>query len=262
MALDVTPGLDAIEAETTALLAGQHGDLNEQQQEDVGCIQTSAAELRQKIQPLHKDQFDSSHLAVMSRRLRTSGNVIVGFSRALQKGISGAVSTAQMDALQIIYEQGRNLITLANDSIDYAHLQNKSLGLKPETLNLTDMIERAVQAYDTGQPLFSIKQRGADNLQVDCDLYRTWQILHNMLRMVVQANTTREITLTIDSAETHATIDIETQIPHAEAVALLEPDDKLTLPVVAGLAAAQGGALRIDSGEAGAVFHVSFPITP
>ena len=79
-------------------------------------------------------------LVNMSHELRTPLTNIIGFSRLMLKGISGALTEQQQNDTQIIFNNGQHLLGLINDLLDISHIEAGMMELEFREVNLADLI--------------------------------------------------------------------------------------------------------------------------
>lgn len=88
------------------------------------------------------NQAKSTFLSSMSHELRTPLNGILGYAQILKR--KRGLDTAQKDALNIIYNSGRHLLTLINDVLDLAKIEAGKVELYPDTVNLPNFLDGVV----------------------------------------------------------------------------------------------------------------------
>ena len=87
----------------------------------------------------------SAFLASMSHELRTPLNTITGFCQLLLDGIPGKINEEQRQCLSDILDSGQHLLNLINDVLDLSKAEAGKLELKPENLDVADIIDNVVQ---------------------------------------------------------------------------------------------------------------------
>jgi signal transduction histidine kinase len=131
----------------------------------------------------------SEFLSSMSHELRSPLNAILGFSQLLE---SGSPTPTQHEYLAHILQAGWHLLTLINEILDLAKIENRQVSLSQETVSLAEVMlecqaiiqQQAQQRNVTlSFPLFSIP------LYVRSDRTRLKQILINLLSNAVKYNT-------------------------------------------------------------------------
>jgi signal transduction histidine kinase len=110
------------------ILAQQNQELENQRQQ----IQI------QNLRLLEAAQIKSQFLATMSHELRTPMNAIIGFSQLLLR--QSQLSTAQVDMVNRILNNGKHLCALIDDILDLSKIEAGRLELKPERFRITDLL--------------------------------------------------------------------------------------------------------------------------
>jgi len=92
----------------------------------------------------------SEFLAGMSHELRTPLNAVIGFSELMLDGVPGEINDEQRQCLNDILSSGQHVLNLVNDVLDLSKVEAGKIELKPENLNLTDVIDGVAQ---TAKPM-------------------------------------------------------------------------------------------------------------
>lgn len=88
----------------------------------------------------------SEFLAVVSHELRTPLNAIIGFSEIIRDEVLGKLGDHRYREYAIdIYTSGVHLLSLLNDILDLSKAEAGKLELREETVDVTDVIERALR---------------------------------------------------------------------------------------------------------------------
>ncbi len=105
----------------------------------------SQLELRLKIKEMkHLDQAKDEFLAMVSHELRTPLTSING-SLGLLRNMSTSLPDEAREMLTIAYRNGGRLLDIVNDILDLAKLEAGKFEIKPELIDPTILIERAVE---------------------------------------------------------------------------------------------------------------------
>ncbi|MGU3538708.1 HAMP domain-containing sensor histidine kinase [Methylobacterium sp. A54F] len=91
---------------------------------------------------MHKTQF----FANMSHELRTPLNAVLGYSELLADGLYGPLSEKACDALERIQINGRHLLSLINDVLDFTKIEAGLLTLSLQDYALGALIESVAAA--------------------------------------------------------------------------------------------------------------------
>jgi len=90
-------------------------------------------------------QLKSEFLAGMSHELRTPLNAVIGFSQLMLDGVPGEINDEQRQCLNDILSSGQHVLNLINHVLDLSKVEAGKMELKPENLNLADVIDGVVQ---------------------------------------------------------------------------------------------------------------------
>ncbi|MFN5855445.1 MAG: ATP-binding protein [Pseudanabaenaceae cyanobacterium] len=135
-------------------------------------------------QALEASRAKSTFVANMSHELRTPLNAILGYSEMLQEDAEELGLTTLKEDLQKIHQAGRHLLELINDILDLSKIEAGKMELKPEKLDIRDVITDVVS---TIHPLLTKNQ---NQIIVECpedigniyaDVIRLRQALFNLL---------------------------------------------------------------------------------
>ncbi|KAB1076059.1 ATP-binding protein [Methylobacterium planeticum] len=94
------------------------------------------------VADLHKTQF----FANMSHELRTPLNAVLGYSELLVDGLYGPLSDRALDALERVQINGRHLLSLINDVLDFTKIEAGSLSLSFQDYSMRAVIESVAAA--------------------------------------------------------------------------------------------------------------------
>jgi len=108
----------------------------------------------QNAQLLEATQLKSQFLANMSHELRTPMNAIIGFSQVLLRQRREALSVSQVDMVERILRNGKNLLDLINDILDLSKIEAGKMEARPEYFNLDELIHHTCESL---QPLATVK---------------------------------------------------------------------------------------------------------
>jgi signal transduction histidine kinase/DNA-binding response OmpR family regulator len=148
-----------------------------------------ALELAQSVRALSAaSQAKSDFLASMSHELRTPLNAIIGFSELMRGEESiGESRVVPAEWIEHIYASGRHLLDLINDILDLAKIEAGRLELRPDRVDLAELVGEAVNAL---RPLMERKnlelRTDVPSLDVWGDRLRLRQILDNLLSNAIK----------------------------------------------------------------------------
>ena len=88
-----------------------------------------------------RDRVKSEFLAHMSHELRTPLNAVIGFSEALQKGLTGGLNALQQEFVADILKSGEHLLSLINDILDLSKIEAGMMDLEREAVDLPALLQ-------------------------------------------------------------------------------------------------------------------------
>jgi signal transduction histidine kinase len=226
-----------------------------------------AAAIAERSSALAASRAKSEFLAKMSHELRTPLNVILGFSEMLKNGIRPEKTT---EYAEIIHTSGRFLLSLINDVLDLSKIEAGKFEPRSTHILVRELVCDCV----------SLMQQGADNAGVALrlEIPRAMPVLHSDPRALRQillnllSNAIKftraggEITITASTLQSGEfcleVSDTGVGIAREDLAGVFESYNQgnrdavnltqtqgtgLGLPIVRGLAEAQGGRVTLDS---------------
>lgn len=149
----------------------------------------TVAVLRDVTREVQAEQAKREFIAHISHELRTPLTAILGYSEALYGGLVGPLSHTQANFLQIIHDNARRLVTIANNLIAVAESERGRLELNyaPTDLALVvgEMLESYIPQMKARQLEWQLKV--ADDLPlVEVDPLRIRQVVSNLISNAVK----------------------------------------------------------------------------
>ncbi len=138
----------------------------------------------------------SHFLATMSHELRTPMNAIIGFSQILLRPKFGQLTHQQADMVERILNNGKHLLMLLNEVLDFSKLEAGRLDLKAEIFDVSKIINLAVgemRSLADAKNLSLLVQIDLQNPLVFNDPVRVKQILINLLSNAIKFTDSGEI---------------------------------------------------------------------
>ena len=138
------------------------------------------------------DRLKSAFLANMSHEIRTPLNAIVGFSSLLTSTESAAEKELYNS---LIGHNNKLLLNLINDVIDLSKIESGYLELRPDWVNLTELLDESVAEYADQVPsgVELLTNYPAHDSLVELDKLRIKQILSNFLSNALKNTTTGHV---------------------------------------------------------------------
>ncbi|HLO91785.1 MAG TPA: cache domain-containing protein [Lentimicrobium sp.] len=160
-------------------------------------IQKKYIEAKEKAE--ESDRLKTAFLANMSHEIRTPMNSIVGFSNLIAEG--GLSKEEQTEYVGHIDTAINNLLNIINDIIDIAKIEAGQLSIKPEYVDLANLMEEqylSAQEYrkrlmkDKIKIKYSIDSQLYGN-KLLVDPYRLTQVLTNLINNAIKFTNVGEI---------------------------------------------------------------------
>jgi len=144
---------------------------------------------REKSVERRANEAKTEFLSRMSHELRTPLNAILGFAQLLE--LEEAPRSADEDeSVGQILKAGRHLLALINEVLDISRIEAGRLGLSPEAVALTEVVEEAVGLIrplaDQRGIVLDLSEMGEDPMHALADRQRLAQVLINLLSNAVK----------------------------------------------------------------------------
>ncbi|MEP0871875.1 ATP-binding protein [Trichocoleus desertorum AS-A10] len=112
---------------------------------DITSRKQAEAKIQQlQMQNLHlveADRLKSQFMATMSHELRTPMNAILGFSDLLLRQFDPGQQRQQRAMLECIFRNGKHLLDMIEEILDFSKLEENHLTLKLEVLDLAQLVQ-------------------------------------------------------------------------------------------------------------------------
>jgi signal transduction histidine kinase len=178
--------------------------VNERLQESYNLLVEQHKALEQQRQQIHEQNLQLTHantlksrfLATISHELRTPLNAILGFSQMLLRPSKGFLTPKQAEMVQRIFTNGKNLLQMLNEVLDFTQIEANRLHLQPELLNLRDLITVTVEEVRSLAVLKELTlsvQFNLHNAVIFNDTVRLRQALINLLSNAIKFTDTGEV---------------------------------------------------------------------
>jgi signal transduction histidine kinase len=143
----------------------------------------------QNFKLLEASRLKSQFLATISHELRTPMNAIIGFSQILLRPKFGQLTHQQADMVERILNNGKHLLMLLNEVLDFSKLESGRLELKPELFDLNKVINSTaveMRSLAEAKNLSLLIETDLQNSLVFNDSVRMRQILVNLLSNAIK----------------------------------------------------------------------------
>jgi len=152
--------------------------------------------LNQRLLQLDKDK--DAFLANTSHELRTPLNGIIGLSESLIDGVTGPLSEATRENVELIVSSGKRLSNLVNDILDFASLKENRLVLNKQLVDVYNLIEIVVtllQPLTKDRPVTVVNETPKGLDWVLADESRLQQVLYNLVGNAIKFTPEGSVTI-------------------------------------------------------------------
>ena len=128
-------------------------------------------------------KIKSDFLNVMSHELRTPLNIIAGYVELLREGVLGTIEPKQVEALEKVTRQSRELLTMINGILDVTRIEGGTVLLDRKEMDLNKFIQeiRSDYALPLGKPVEIIWQCPAHLPVIYSDSAKLKSIVQNLM---------------------------------------------------------------------------------
>jgi signal transduction histidine kinase len=235
---------------------------------------------QQKIKLIEASQLKAKFLATISHELRTPLSSIIGFSQFLLRPKYGELNTLQQDMAKRILENGKHLLNLLNEVLDFSKLEAGKLNLKLQIFNLSTLIISVISELSHFAEVKKNQVQFIDKLQNSItynDPLRVRQILINLLSNAIKFTNEGLIKIEVEEVNSHqiaiTVTDTGIGIAPAEIEHIFEvfhqvdqtiarpyPGTGLGLAIVNALVLMMEGIISVESKvNEGSTFRVELP---
>lgn len=151
---------------------------------------------RQNVQLIEAARLKSQFLATMSHELRTPMNAVIGFAQVLLRQRTAPLGASQVDMVQRILNNGKNLLALINDILDLSKIEAGRLELKPEEFDLNQLVRTTIAELRSlaDQKQLNLKVHAyLDNPIMVNDSNRLRQVFVNLLSNAIKFTETGSV---------------------------------------------------------------------
>ena len=217
------------------------------------------------------DRLKSAFLANMSHEIRTPLNAIVGFSSLLTSTENAAEKELYNS---LIGHNNKLLLNLINDVIDLSKIESGYLELRPDWVNLTELLDESVAEYAHQVPsgVELLTNYPVHDSLVELDKLRIKQILSNFLSNALKNTTTGHVEVFYEVDHQSVRIGVKDTgrgIPQNMLEKIFERFEKLDsfaqgaglgLPICKLIVEKMNGRILVDSQlEIGTTFIIELP---
>jgi signal transduction histidine kinase len=211
----------------------------------------------QKGQAGHIDLDD--FISWAAHDLKSPLNAMIGFTKVVMKGIDGPVTDLQITDLNTAYLNGQRMLTLTNNLIDMARLNNGEIKIEISAGDLTQTISETANRWKLQNPQKSIQIEINMSVAVfNFDMLRMRQIINSLLTYAAN-HVAEEGKLTLLASDDDKNIRIDIKSSGKKAVDKFEMDLTMIAFICRGLINLHGGSLNLGD-DTGAGIELSFTL--
>jgi len=236
------------------------------------------AQLVAQLETAHT--LKSEFVATMSHELRTSLNVILGYSDLLLDGAFGSLAEDQHETIARISRRARDLCELVNATLDLSRLEAGRIELDLHDVRVADLLREVVEAQAEVPPGVQFRREGGPGLGVirtDVGKLKVaiGNLLSNAFKFTERGRVTLAASVVRDGVEFRVSDTgpgIAAELQDAVFESFRQGDGSasrrhggagLGLYIVRQLAAVLGGTVELESEEGrGATFRLWTPSRP
>ena len=260
--------------------------------DDLADLNKQLAEANEQLK-IH-DRMQREFIDVAAHELRTPIQSILGYAELLEEetttGVEGGVGEIESSinnkriSIKAVIRNAKRLEQLAQLILDVTKIENKSLNLRKELLNLNDVILTAIDdliIYTVKDPYkkgnyTKLRYEPIENdIFIDADKSRLLQVIFNLLRNAVKFTNEGTITIKAEKKEDHVLVSIKDTgsgidpeiMPRLFTKFATKSDEGtgLGLFISKGIIETHGGRIWAESNKEGekrgAIFTFSLPLT-
>ncbi|MBD2628268.1 ATP-binding response regulator [Trichormus variabilis] len=234
----------------------------------------------QNLKLLEASRLKSQFLATISHELRTPMNAIIGFSQILLRPKFAQLTNQQADLVERILNNGKHLLMLLNEVLDFSKLESGKLDLKPEIFDLSKIVNKTVEEIRSlaeAKKLSLVVKTDLQNTLVFNDPVRVHQIVINLLSNAVKFTENGGIWVEVkETPNNRVTISIRDtgigispgDFEHIfeafrqvdQGISRKYPGTGLGLAIIDSLVQMMGGEIFLESQlEVGSIFIIELP---
>lgn len=135
---------------------------------DISEGRRSAAEHARRLEVEVSLAAKVEFLSRMSHSMRSPLNAILGFTQLLDMGDASGMTDAQQRHLQHIHTAGQQLLSLMDQALEFAQLDDKAVGIRPQRVELAVLLKEIRAALEDQAHAHGI------TVVVDCPSLTVW----------------------------------------------------------------------------------------
>jgi signal transduction histidine kinase/DNA-binding response OmpR family regulator/HAMP domain-containing protein len=211
----------------TKQLAGELRESNQELQAQQEELEAQAEELRKQSEELQAQNVElerqrvaleeasrmkSQFLSNMSHELRTPLNSVLALSRVIMMQAKTKLTEEEINYLEIIERNGKNLLTLINEILDLSKIEAGRMDVNPKPFSLRLTLENIVESIGplAAEKHIKIRMGIPDDLPLlESDEIRVSQILQNIVANAVKFTDAGSVTVSAESSSGMVSVRID-----------------------------------------------------
>jgi len=157
---------------------------------------------RQRIAVEDASRMKSQFLSNMSHELRTPLNSVMALSRVLMMQAKDKLSSEEVNYLEIIERNGKNLLWQINDILDLSKIEAGRMDVNPKPFSLRMTLENIIESITpiaNEKHIETHQDIPADLPPLESDEIRVSQILQNLIGNAVKYTNAGSVTVSVQS---------------------------------------------------------------
>ncbi len=188
--------------EKTRYLEKQRKEISEKNND----LEIARKDIEQKAKELEiTSKYKSEFLANMSHELRTPLNSLLILARNLYDNRTKNLTEEQLEAAQIIYKSGNDLLALINDILDLSKIEAGKMNINIENINIQRMVDSIENTFrhmiEQKKLEFRVKVDEQLPKTIDSDPQRIEQIIKNLMSNAVKFTKEGFIELSVEQPD-------------------------------------------------------------
>lgn len=167
----------------------------------------------QHLKLLEASQLKSQFLNTISHELRTPMNAVIGFAQVLLRPNFHTLTLQQTDIVERILNNGKHLLMLLNEVLEFSGLENGDIIPNPEVFDLSQCIETTVaeiRSLADEKHLPIIVRNQLHNHVIFNDTKKLKQVLTNLLSNAIKFTESGDICVEVEElAENRVAISVQ-----------------------------------------------------
>lgn len=158
----------------------------------------------QNLELIESDRLKEQFISTMSHELRTPLTAILGFSDLLLRQFHRQFPPHQSKLIERIFENGRHLLSLIEDILDFSNLRANRIELQLETFDLNELVALTIEEMRSlsAQKKLALQTHFSEpSLTIVNDRKRVKQILVNLISNAIKFTNSGSVYVQVHSGK-------------------------------------------------------------